>query len=150
VVEDFVYPTVFFCFLFFHLSKELIIYDIFFSEQKEARLVVLVFFAQIVGDKYPMSKEGKEGKEGKKGANRIDATAELFQSALVPERSGSVQVSWEIICLLGSQAFNKDGLSSYKVKEYSKRKVTIMRREGRTAKSKRKEDKNSGTKQKSS
>jgi len=94
----------------------------------------------------------KEGKEGKKGANRIDATAELFQSALVPERLGSVQVSWEIICLLGSQAFNKDGLSSYKVKEHSKRNVAIMRRGGRTAESKkkRKEDKNSGTKQKSS
>lgn len=26
--------------------------------------MVLVFFAQIVGDKYPMSKEGKEGKKG--------------------------------------------------------------------------------------
>jgi len=75
----------------------------------------------------------------KRVANRIDVIAELLQSALVhrPERSGSIQVSCQTICLLESQAFNKDGQSFHEeVKKYSKRNVTTVRRGERIIKSK--------------
>ena len=75
----------------------------------------------------------------KRVANRIVAIAELLQSALVhrPERSGSIQVSCQTICLLESQAFNKDGPPSHEeVKKYSKRNVTTVRRGERIIKSK--------------
>lgn len=75
----------------------------------------------------------------KRVANRVDAIAELLQSALVhrPERSGSIQVSCQTICLLESQAFNKDGPSHEEVKEYSKRNVMTVRSGERIIKSKK-------------